>query len=455
MTSRNSSSTNTEKGRSAAASTASRRALVVLGMHRSGTSALARVISLLGATLPNRLMPASVANPRGYFESVRLFELHEEIMRSAGTSWFDLAPFPADWIHSPIADGWVDRLAEALAIVAEVVLEPAFPEAEIERVRDQRMASLRQRRMSPSALADDLLGHLVYPADHPYGRPSSGVADAVSSFDRPRAMRWHHERYRPRGSGLVVVGDVDPGEVEALASRAFGSWSGHAAAPVEGAFDAAGPDRSRIVVAHRPGAVQSEVRIGTVGVDRKHEDFFPLQILNTTLGGAFTSRLNLNLRERNGFTYGVRSRFSFRRGPGPFTISTAVGTDVTVAAVREALGEVHQLMEAGPRDDEVSAARDFLAGIFPLQLETSDRIAAQITRLKVYGLPDDHLSTYRERIRAVTVQDALAAGRRVLHEAPLVVLVVGDADQIRAGLEALGHGSVEVLTDDSLPSLYP
>ncbi len=348
-----------------------------------------------------------------------------------------------------------DRLADALALVSEIVLTPSFPEAEIDRVRGQRLASLRQRRMSPSALAEDLTGYLVYPPGHPYARPASGVAEAVSGFDRVAAREWHAQRYRPGGAGLVVVGDVDPDEVRELATASFGDWTGEVSQPTAETPQASGDPGVRMVVAHRPGAVQSELRIGTVGVGRRHPDFFALQVLNTILGGAFTSRLNLNLRERNGFTYGVRSRFSFRRGSGPFTISTAVGTDVTVDAVGEALGELKLLLEEGPREEEVSAARDFLAGIFPLQMETSDRIASQITRLILYGLPSDHLSTYRDRIRGVSLQDAWEAGRRVLGDAAYVVLVVGDADEIAPGLEELGHGPVEILSEDSLPPFYP
>ena len=195
----------------------------------------------------------------------------------------------------------------------------------------------------------------------------------------------------------------------------------------------------------RPGSVQSEIRIGQVGVSRSTPVFFPLKVFNTVLGGAFTSRLMLNLREERGFTYGVRSRFSLRKGAGPFGISLAAATEVTAAAVGEAVGELEGLLEEGPTEKEVERARDYIAGVFPLQLETTGQVAARIGELQIYELPDDFFETYRDRIREVTAQTALAAGRQTLRPEELVVVVAGDAKGIRGPLEALGFGPVEVV----------
>ena len=195
---------------------------------------------------------------------------------------------------------------------------------------------------------------------------------------------------------------------------------------------------------HRPGAVQSEIRIGHPAVSRDTPDYFQLVVLNTILGGAFTSRLNLNLREKHGFTYGVRSRFAFRRAAGPFTISTAVGTDVTAAAVREAFAETEALVAKGPTESEVEAARDYMAGVFPLRLETTGQIASRIAELLVYRLPDDYHARYRDEIRAVTIDGVAAAARRRLHPGAMTVVVVGDADKVGSELEGLGLGPVDV-----------
>jgi zinc protease len=166
---------------------------------------------------------------------------------------------------------------------------------------------------------------------------------------------------------------------------------------------------------------------------------------NTILGGAFTSRLNLNLREEHGYTYGVRSHFSFRRGAGPFSVSAAVGTEVTVDAVREAMGEIQGLVDHGPTEDEVRAARDYIAGVFPLHLETTGQVSSRLAELVVYGLPDDWHGRYRERVRAVDSAATAEAMRRHVRPHEAQVVVVGDAERIAQPLEALGLGPVHVL----------
>jgi zinc protease len=245
---------------------------------------------------------------------------------------------------------------------------------------------------------------------------------------------------------MVVVGDMENSEVEAMARDHFGPWQG---GPRAGSTIEANPrsHQGRVVIVHRPGAVQSEIRIGQVGAARSTPDFFPLKIFNTVLGGAFTSRLMLNLREERGYTYGVRSRFSHRRGPGPFGISMAVATEVTAPAVGEALEELRGLLEFGPDETEVDRARDYIAGTFPLHLETTGQVAARITELHVYGLPDDFFGSYRDRIREVSAAEAHRAGRRILKPEELVVVVAGDADAVQGPLKDLGLGPVEVVSE--------
>jgi zinc protease len=191
--------------------------------------------------------------------------------------------------------------------------------------------------------------------------------------------------------------------------------------------------------------VQSEIRIGHVGVSRSTPFFFPLRVFNTVLGGAFTSRLMLNLREEKGFTYGVRSRFSHRRGPGPFGISMAVATEVTAPAVAEALKELEGILDEGPTEAEVERARDYIAGVFPLALETTSQVAARIAEVQIYDLPDGFFSTYRDQIRGVSAESALEAGRAVIRPEELKVVVVGDAASVQGPLEELDFGPVEVV----------
>lgn len=336
-----------------------------------------------------------------------------------------------------------DRLPEALGLLSELVRHASFPDAEVERNRNQRLARIRQRRMDPSSFASDEATRLIYAEGVPYGRPLIGTEASLTAVDREAVEGFAAGHYRPAGTGLIVVGDVDPGEVARLVADHFGDWSGAAPAPPEVRGDPR--DRRRTVhVVHREGSVQSEIRIGHPGVPKGTSDHFPLVVANAVLGGAFTSRLNLNLREEHGYTYGVRSRFSFRRGAGPFTVSTAVGTEVTADAVREVLAELTAMAERGPTEDETRAARDYVAGVFPLRLETAGQVASRLAELVVFDLPDDWHGRYRERVRAVDREAAADAVQRHVRPREAQIIVVADAGAVTAPLEDLSLGPVVV-----------
>lgn len=340
-----------------------------------------------------------------------------------------------------------DHWAEGLDLLAEMVLAPSFPEAEVERARDQALAGIRQRMKDPSALAQYRAAGLFYAEAEPYSRSARGDEASVSALDRSALVEFADEVYRPEGAGLVVVGDVDRDEVSEVARRLLAGWEGAASIPAPPSGRARF-DEATIHVIHRPGAVQSEIRIGHPGVARATPDYPALVVANAVLGGTFGSRLNMNLRESKGYTYGVRSSFGFRRGPGPFTVSTAVETDVTADAVREAMGEVSRYVDEGPGDDEVRSARDYIAGVFPLHLETTGRVAGRVAELMIHDLPDDSWTRYRDDIRSVGVADAHEAVRRHIHPRKLTTVVVGDADLVVEELRALDLGPVSVHHDE-------
>ncbi|MGD8288229.1 MAG: pitrilysin family protein [Gemmatimonadota bacterium] len=336
-----------------------------------------------------------------------------------------------------------DHLPEALGLLAEAVLEPSFPEEEVARAKEQHLAGLHQDQMSPSSLASDVALTRYFAEGVPYARPQDGSVASIEPLGRDHLRGYAEANYRPEGGGLIVVGDVDASEVAELAERCFDGWGGSPASVADFEVEPASSER-RILVVHRPGSVQSEIRVGHVGADRLIPDYFALSVANMVLGGTFTSRLNLNLRERHGFTYGVRSRFSFRSRPGPFQISTAVGNEVTAAAVREILSELTGLAEGGPTDAEVKSARDYAAGIFGLRLETVDQIASRVGQVVIYGLADGYYREYRDRMREVTTEAATEAARRHMRPNEAQVTVVGDADVVGPPLEELGLGAVEV-----------
>lgn len=335
------------------------------------------------------------------------------------------------------------HLEAGLDLLAEILRCPAFPEDEIRRLRAEQLADILQRRKEPRALAGDMAARFIFASDDPYARPLIGVRSSVAAIERDAVLQFQRSHYLPQGAALILVGDIEAASAERLLVERFGDWAGAPPARERSATRGA-VERTTIFLIDRPGAVQSEIRIGHVGVERHHQDYFPLLVMNTLLGGAFTSRLNMSLRERHGFTYGARSAFGFRRRPGPFVVQAAVGTEVTAAAVREAVTEVETLRTDGAADDEVVSARDYLAGMIPLELQTNDQIAARLADLFTFDLPPDYFADYRQRILAVSTADVDRVAREHLRPERLAIVVVGDANSIQDELQGLGLGAVEI-----------
>jgi predicted Zn-dependent peptidase len=256
----------------------------------------------------------------------------------------------------------------------------------------------------------------------------------------------------PSRSALVVAGDVDPDHVLAIVERLFGEWTGADAgfdgsdgsSPID---DAAAIDERRVVVVHRPGAVQTEIRIGHPGLARRTDDFYPVTVMSAILGGLFNSRLNMNLREEKGYTYGASAGFDLRRGRGPFTARAAVNTEATIPSLREFLLELDRIREAPVTEAELRAARDYLVGVFPLRFETPGPVAGSLAGLFVHSLPDDELAHYRARIEAVTADDVLRVAREHIRPERAAIVLVGDHDQFGGALEAEDLGPIEVVRD--------
>ncbi|MEX2526001.1 MAG: pitrilysin family protein [Gemmatimonadota bacterium] len=337
-----------------------------------------------------------------------------------------------------------ERLPLVLPLLMEMVREPAFPQDEVKRARERRLATIRQRAMDPGALADDWAAAEIHHSDSPYARPLGGTAESIAKVEAADLVGLVERRYRPMGGTLVVAGDVEGDEVLAMLEPLLRGWEGGPLSVQAPSLSLPRSREARVVLVDRPGSVQSELRLGHVGVPRASPYHASLRVVNALLGGTFSSRLNLNLREKNGFTYGVRSRFSFRRGAGPFWVGTAVDREVTAAAVGEVLDEVRGLRDQGPTELEVASSRDYLAGVFPLQLQTVEDVAGRIGSLAVHGLPPSAMVEERDAIRGVSVEAAGEAARLHLKPEEMVVVVVGDAAVVRAPLEALGVGPVEV-----------
>ncbi|MBI1808393.1 MAG: insulinase family protein [Gemmatimonadetes bacterium] len=335
------------------------------------------------------------------------------------------------------------RLDQAFALLGEVLMTPAFAVRDVERLRAERLAELLQQQVEPRSLADDKFNEILYTAGSRYAVPADGSSATVVRLDADAVRAFHRARYVPGALTLVVVGDVTIERAHALAESAIGPWRG-VASPLPALEDRARDGGRRVHVVRKADAPQTELRVGHRGVPRGHADYFPIVVMNALLGGLFSSRINLNLRERNAFTYGANSRFEWRRGAGPFVVSTAVKTDVTAAATREILAEIGAMREGPVSPDELTLATSYLDGVFPIRYETTQSVAHAIAIARTFGLPDDYYTSYREHVRSVTPEDVWRAAKQYLDPERLLVVAVGDADAVAGPLETLGIGTVHV-----------
>jgi zinc protease len=340
-----------------------------------------------------------------------------------------------------------EHLDEAMRLFGEMLRAPAFPEREVERLKAERLAELLQIRADPGALADQMFARFTYEPASRYSRPAGGALRDVEAITRDDVVRFYEARYRPAGMTLVATGDVSTDRIERLTHATFGDWTG-APAAVDATSDAPARQTRAVYLIAKPDAPQSELRVGHPGIPRNTPDYFRTVVMNAVLGGLFSSRINLNLREAHGYTYGAFSGFDWRRHAGPFTVETAVKTTVTDAAAREILNEIDRMRGEEIRPDELSLATSYLDGIFPIRYETTDAIAAALGNLVIYGLPGDYFDQYRERVRAVTATDVLAAARAHIHPEQMQIVAVGDPDIVRGPLEALSVGPVAVYDTD-------
>ncbi|HET6380464.1 MAG TPA: pitrilysin family protein [candidate division Zixibacteria bacterium] len=336
-----------------------------------------------------------------------------------------------------------EHVEEGIALLAEMVREPRLDPAEFERLRAERLADIMQARADPGRLAEEMFLRHVYDASTPYRRLSGGVPETVSALTLDDVRAHHDAHWRPGRAHLVVVGWIDPEAVMRAAQLAFGEWQGEGVGhrpvnPVPAGL-------RRVIIVDRPGSVQSELRVGHIGIERTSDRYFPALVTGALLGGVFGSRLNLRLREELGYTYGARAGFDPRRAPGPFSAATAVQTEVTTDAIRELLGQLDRIRAEAPGERELREVRDFLVGVFPLRFETTGGVALAIEPLAVYGLPDDYWQTYRSHLEAVTPDEVLATARALIRPDELVILAVGDAARIADELREARFGPTEVV----------
>ena len=339
----------------------------------------------------------------------------------------------------------------ALSLLAEMVFEPAFPEDEVERLREERMNDLLQAWSDARRRAERVFPETLFSPKSPYSRPLAGVQKTVKDLTRDQVVARHAALVNPAAATLVVAGDLGGQSLQQLAEEHLGGRSGGAGASSGGPGEEGTVGGARVVLVDKPGAPQSEIRIGHLGVPRKTPDFHAISVLNAILGGTFNSRLNTILREEKGYTYGIGSSFDMRGQAGPFVVRTAVETAVTLPSITEILKIVREFGQSDVGADELDIARDYLVGVFPLRFETASQVASALGGLVALGLPDDELDRYRPGVAAVSAADIRAAANRHIRPDELVVVVVGDAAKVEAELRGAGLGELTVVPADASP----
>jgi zinc protease len=343
------------------------------------------------------------------------------------------------------------KLADALPIMADVALRPTFPAAELERIRQQRLTSIAQARDNADTITQLAFARVLFGQAHRFGTATLGTAETLKSFTVADLKAAYALVYRPENSTLIVVGDVTAAKVMPLLDTSFGKWRAAATTAATHVTLPAPPTRTArgVYIVDKPGAAQSQIRIGAVGVPRSTPDFFPIQVMNTVLGGSFQSRLNMNLREKHGYTYGANSLFDMRVAAGPFVATAGVQTDKTADALKEFFNELNAIQEPVPAE-ELSRAKSYVSLRFPERFESTTDISARLEELLTYKLPDDYFSKYVQSIGAVTAADVQRVARAYITPNRFAVVVVGDQKVIEPGIRALDLGPITIITLDEI-----
>ena len=360
------------------------------------------------------------------------------IRLSTGTGGLNSFDASRVTLHTPTA-----QLDSALSLMADVALRPSFPEKELDRLRQERLTTLLQIKDNAPVLADLAFNSILFGEKHAYGRPTLGNDRTVKDITRADVLNFYNTYYKPNNAALVVVGDVKPADIQKQVEKYFGAWQRAAVAPAQIGTSPAAATASTVYLIDKPGAAQSSFRLGTVGVARATQDFFPIQVMNTILGAAFTSRLNQNLRETKGYTYGARSGFDMRQSPGPFIAQAEIVTAKSDSALIEFLKELRGIREPVPTA-ELEKAKKYLQLQLPALFEVPGDIAARLVPIALYSLPLDYFATYSQKIAAVTAADVQRVARQYVRPDQMNIVIVGDLKLIEQSIRNLKLGKVEL-----------
>jgi zinc protease len=341
------------------------------------------------------------------------------------------------------------NFSPTLDLIADVVLNPSFPAEEVERQRASRLAQLGEIREDPSQLVSLITSAALYGPHYPYGFAGIGTDASLKSMSRDDMAAFWKAAFLPNNAALIVSGDISMAELKPLVEKAFGAWK--KGTPPTESLGTPETTKARVIVVDKPRAPQTAIRVAEIGAARSAPDFHAIEVMNMALGGLFSSRINMNLREDHGYTYGASSQFVFRRAPGPFVIGGGVRSDVTAPSVSEIFKEVRGMTTKPLTGDELQMSKDSLALAVPANFETSDSAAGTLAEIYVYDLGLDYFSKYAERTEAVTAEDAAAAAKKYVQPDKLIVVAVGDQKTIAPALAKLSIGPIEIWDADARP----
>jgi len=328
-----------------------------------------------------------------------------------------------------------------LALLSDIILNPTFKEDEIERLRKQTMAGIRQQKDDPGSVAEEKFRKYVF-GDHPYGQPREGTEESITTITRDDIVGFHRKYYVPNNAVLAVVGDVKNSEVIKKIKAKFSPWSRAEITPPS-LVELPSITGHQILLVDKPDLTQTYIKVGHFGIDRKSPDYFPVRVMNYILGGGgFASRMMGEVRAKRGLTYDINCNFDSYKLKGAFEVSTYTQNDSTAAAIRAIIDEIKKMQSQGVTDKELAETKSFYSGYFPLQFETPEQIATQILNVEIYDLGADYIQKYVQRINAVTKEDVLRVAQKYLDPDNLKLVVVSKAEQVKTSLESLG--TVEV-----------
>jgi zinc protease len=324
-----------------------------------------------------------------------------------------------------------------LGLLADIILNPTFQEDEIERLRKQTLAAIKQQKDDPGNVAEEKFREFVF-GDYPYGQPQEGTEESIITLTRDDIVNFHRKYYVPNNAVLAVVGDVKYADVIKKVKAKFSQWSGTPIAPPS-IVEPPSITGHQILLVDKPDLTQTYIKVGHFGIDRKSPDYFPVRVMNYILGGGgFASRLMDEVRAKRGLTYGVYSNFDSYKLKGAFEITTFTQNDSTAPAVLAIIDEIKKMRAQEVTDKELSETKSFYSGYFPLQFETPEQIATQILNVEIYDLGEDYIPNFVKNINAVTKEDILRVAQKYLDPDNIKLVVVSKADAVKPALESIG-----------------